>query len=76
MLSAFTSDAYIQVHLRQDFFMEANNMSPYQSGPGPYCSQYRLPKNISRREEQTTKFMTGRKRVKQKIYPTVRAVII
>ena len=26
---------------------------------GPYCLQYRLPKNISRQEERTTKVMTG-----------------
>ena len=29
-----------------------------------YCLQYRLPKNISRREEQTIKFVTGRLQVK------------
>ena len=56
--------------------MEANNMNPDQSDLCPECLQYRLPKTISRQEEQTTKFMTGRKRVKQKIYPTVRAAII
>ena len=31
---------------------------------GPYCLQYRLPKNLSRQEEQTAKFMTGRLGVK------------
>ena len=30
-----------------------------QSDLGPYCLQYRLP-NISRREKQTTKVVTGR----------------
>ena len=30
-----------------------------QSDLGPYCLQYRLPKNINRQEEQTTKFVTG-----------------
>ena len=44
MLSAFMSAAYIQVHFRLDFFMEANNMNPdqtaawKQSDLGPYCS--------------------------------------
>ena len=45
------------------FFTAAINMNPdqtapwEQSDPGPYCLQYtcRLPKNISRWEEQTTK---------------------
>ena len=42
--------AYIQVHFRLDFFMEANTMDPDQTAPdlGPYCVQYMLPKNISR----------------------------
>ena len=35
---------------------------------GPYCLQYWLPKNISRQEEQTTKVMTGEKRVKYFTY--------
>ena len=54
------SSAYIQVHFRPDFFMEANNMNPDQTAPweqsdlGSYCLQYMLPKNISRREEQKT----------------------
>ena len=30
----------------------------------PYILQYRLPKYIGRQEEQTTKVMTGGKRVK------------
>ena len=44
----FTSAAYIQVHFRLDFFMEANNMDPdqtalkEQSHLGPFCLQYRL----------------------------------
>ena len=32
-MSAFLSAAYIQVHFRLDFFMEANNMNPYQTAP-------------------------------------------
>ena len=48
------SAAYIQVYVRLDIFMEANNMEPDQTAPkqyalGPYCLQYRLPKKISRR---------------------------
>ena len=49
--------------------MVANSVNPDQSAPkeqsdfGPYFLQYRVPKNISRREEQTTKVVTGRKRV-------------
>ena len=45
------SVTYIQVHFRQDFFMEAN-MNPEQSDLGPYCLQYRLPKNMRRQEKQ------------------------
>ena len=30
------------------FFMETSNMNSDQEQPGPYCLQYRLPKNISR----------------------------
>ena len=47
------------------FFVDANNMNPDQTAPkeqsdlGPYCLQYRLPKNINRQEEQMTKFVTG-----------------
>ena len=62
---------YNQVHFRLDFIMEANTMNPDKTAPfvqqselGPYCLQYRLPKNISRREEQTTKVVTGGKLVK------------
>ena len=46
--------------------MEANNMNPdyrlllvKQSDLGSHRLQYRLPKNISRQEEQTTKVGTG-----------------
>ena len=35
-----------------------------QSDMGPYCLQCRLPKSI-RQEEQTTKVVTGRLRVKK-----------
>ena len=39
------SVVYIQVHFRQDFFIEANTMNPYQTAPkGSYCLQYRLPR--------------------------------
>ena len=54
MASAFWSAAYIQVYFRLNFVMEANTMNPDQTAPweqsdlGPYCLQYRLPKNISR----------------------------
>ena len=34
--------------------MNPNQTAPYGSDLGPYCLQYRLPKNISRQEEQTT----------------------
>ena len=50
----FAPAAYIQVHFRLDFFMEANNAIPDQTAPkvavwsGLYCLQYRLPKNIRR----------------------------
>ena len=37
-------------------------MNP-ESDLGSYCLQYRLPKNISRREEQKTKVVTGGLRV-------------
>ena len=40
---------HIQVNFKFRLFMEANNMNPWeQSDLGPYCLQYRLPKNISR----------------------------
>ena len=38
-----------------------------QSDLGTYCLQYRLPKNKSRQEEQTTKVTTGLKRFAFKI---------
>ena len=45
------SAAYIQVHFRLDFIMEGNTMNPVQTADlGPFYLQYRLPKNISRRE--------------------------
>ena len=46
------SAAYILVLFRQDFIIEVNNMNLDQTVPkeqsdqGPYCSQYRLSKNI------------------------------
>ena len=48
MLSAFyircifTSAAYIKVHFKLDFFMEANNMNLEHFDLGPYCLQLRL----------------------------------
>ena len=45
----FTPAAYIYMHFRLDFIMEANNMNPDQTAPweqsdlGPYCLQYKLP---------------------------------
>ena len=38
------SAAYIQVHFREDFFMQANNMKPDHTG-FMFILQYRLPKN-------------------------------
>ena len=34
-------------------------MNPIQTALGPYCLQYRPPKNISRCEEQAIKVVTG-----------------
>ena len=66
------SAAYIQVHFRLDFNMEANNRNTDQTVPlqtksdmSPYCLRYWLPKNISSREEQTTNVVTGGKRVNE-----------
>ena len=39
-------------------------MNPDKTDLGPYCLQYRLPNNLSRGEEQMTKVMTDRPRVK------------
>ena len=57
-----SSAVYIQVRLRLDFFMEANNMSPDQTAPwdlGLLFLQYRLPKNRSRQEEQMVAWLSG-----------------
>ena len=44
--------------------MKANNINPReQSDLGLCCLQYKLPKDISRQEEQTTKNVPGRKMV-------------
>ena len=57
----FTSAAYmcmyIQVHFSLHFIMEANAMNPNLTATGliPYCLQYRLHKNISRRESRRQK---------------------
>ena len=47
--------AYIQIHFSLDSKMQANTMNPDQTDLFPYCLQYRLPKDISRQEEQITK---------------------
>ena len=50
--------------------MDPDQTAPVeQSDLGPYCLQNPLPKNISRREEQTTKVMTDRKRVNCAVTP-------
>ena len=50
-------------HCAPNFFFHEDK--PYKpSDLGPHCLQYRLPKNISRWEEQTTKIMTGGLKVK------------
>ena len=55
---------YIQLPFRLFFFIEANNINPnYQFDLGPYCLQYRLPKNIKQMREQATKVVTGGLRV-------------
>ena len=43
----FTSAANIQVHFRLDFYIESNTIETdqEQSDLGPYCLQYRLPRN-------------------------------
>ena len=63
----FRPAAYIQVHFKLDFIMEANTMDPDQTAPKEqsdlctYCLQYRLPKNISRRESRLQKlWMVGK----------------
>ena len=38
---------YLSALQTRFFFMETSNMN-YQEQPGPYCLQYRLPKNKSR----------------------------
>ena len=60
--SAFTSAAYSQVHIILDCIMEANKMKPDRTVP---CLQYRLPKNVNRRENQTTKVVIRVERVKK-----------
>ena len=45
--------------LQASIFVKTNNLNPdqtarEQSDLGPHCLQFRLPKNISRRGEQTT----------------------
>ena len=61
LLSAFMFAAYIQVHVRLDVIMEANTMNPDQTAPNRwdqshlvlYCLEYRLPKNIGKRQIMT-----------------------
>ena len=65
MLSAFYVRCINSSSFQTRFIMEGK---PYeQSDLGPYGLQYRLPKNIGRREEQTTKVVTCRKRVNFKL---------
>ena len=59
--------AYIQVHFRQDFFMEANNMNPDQTAPkgGSSLIWVDIVCNIATSEHkqmrvQTTKVLTVR----------------
>ena len=65
MSSVFTSAAYIQAHFRLEFFIKVNDMNTDQTAPkeqsaqDPYCKQYRLHGNISRRNEQTAKVVTS-----------------
>ena len=44
-------------------------------GLGPFCLQYQLPKNISRREKQTTKAVIGEKRVHLLVVDWIVAII-
>ena len=56
------SAAYIHLHFRLGSILEASPMNHcVQSDLGAYCLHYRLPKNISRGEEQTTNIVTGGK---------------
>ena len=54
--------------------VEANTMSPDHTAPHSslilvhICLHYMLPKNINRLEDQTTKVVTGRKRVSMLIF--------
>ena len=62
MMKSSIMHIIFHVHFRLDFYMETSSMSPDQSKQsdwGPYCLQYTLLKNMSRREEQTTKVVTG-----------------
>ena len=71
------SAPYIQVHFSIDFYMEAINMNPDQTAPldqselSSYCLQYRLSKNKSRQEEQTTTVVTGGLRVNVQTNPII-----
>ena len=49
------SAAFIQVYFRLDFLWKQTIWVREPSDLGPYCLQYKLPKNISRRKEQMTK---------------------
>ena len=53
MFSVLMSAVYIQVHIRLDFVIEANTISP-DHDLGPYCLQFWLPKNVSRRDKVLT----------------------
>ena len=58
MSSSFTSAAYIIVHSKLDFIMEADTMNPDQTAPweqsdlGTYCLQCKLHKDHKTFKEQ------------------------
>ena len=52
--------------------MDPDQTAPWeQSGLGPYCLQYNLPKNIRRREQQMAKVVTGGLRVNNEIHAQI-----
>ena len=61
------SSAFYLNDLKATFIMNENTMKPYQtgwqSGLGPWCLQYRFPKNIKQISEQTTIAVNGKTRL-------------
>ena len=57
----FTSAAYIQIHLKLDFIMEANTMNPDQTAPKVHIVCNMGYPRRSRREGQTTKLTWSNK---------------